>query len=146
MHAQVEELQASIAAQQEGLTAAHDALFSATEQLQLEMKAAESARQQESEGRSSSGQHTSTSSQAAHSSRDLPRQHASGTLSASLGAAEAAVRRAAEQMQVQTLHHKDMMGQAADNAGRELQALAGIHQAHCATLDQLHAEQVPPAP
>ena len=136
---QVEALQADLAAQQEGLAAAHKALFSATEQLQLETKAAEAARQREAAGTPSSDHQEN--GQAGPSFTDPAQRPTVTGLAAGLQAAEAAVRRAAEQMQAQTLHHTAMMSQAADSAGRELQALSEIYQAHC-TLGQLHAEQV----
>ena len=137
---QVEALQDDLAAQQEGLAAAHKTLFSATEQLQLETKAADAARQREAAGTPSSDHQEN--GPAGPSFRDPVQRPTVAGLAAGLQAAEAAVRRAAEQMQAQTLHHTAMMSQAADSAGRELQALSEIHQAHCATLGQLHAEQV----
>ena len=136
---QVEALQADLTAQQEGLAAAHKALFSATEQLQLETKAAEAARQREAVGAPSSDHQGSGQ---AGQIRDPAQRPTVAGLAAGLKAAEAAVRKAAEQMQAQTLHHTAMMSQAADSAGRELQALSEVHQAHCTTLGQLQAEQV----
>ena len=129
--AQVNTLKTSLAAQQEGLEAAHAALFSATEQLQKEMTSTEADADRDA-----------SSSQAEAASQDAAGQQQPASLAAELRAAEAAIRRAVEQMQAQVLHHKAAMSEAATGTSRELQALTDVHQAHLTALGNLHTEQV----